>query len=105
MPLDNILEDAVQRAIRSGSAFVALGRGLNVQMKLVNACILQLSLSRRDTLPSDVEWGTICKYFPWEIKSKPSRLGNEMTVNLAIHPKYLPGLQIPLPLDPRDRLT
>jgi hypothetical protein len=105
MSLDTLLENCVIRSIKTGHSFLQLGRGLVVDMRLVNACILQLILSRRDQLPSPVEWGTICKYFPWPIDAKPQISDRSLTVNLTIHPKYIEPLQLTLPLDQPGRIS
>ena len=99
MSLDTILEKSVIKAVSDGFSSIQLAGGLSVQMRLVNACVLELTLIRAEKYPSLLEWHTVCKYFPWRLTSKPSQSGNTLTAWFPIHPKYISSLQDPLPLD------
>ena len=104
MSLDTILSDAVTRAITFKKSTHTLGRGLIVDLRLVDACTLELKLSRKDQLPALHEYQTVLKFFPWPVDAKPHADGFSLTAQFPIHPKYISPLQDPLPLDQTGRL-
>lgn len=94
MSLDNLLQEAVTAAIHLGAYRFPLHGGLIIELRTENDCILHLTISRANQLPSIAEWETVIKYWPWVITAKPQVNGNSFTASIVIHPKY-----IQLPLD------
>jgi len=101
--LDNLLEDLIIRSIHAGWATTTLKGGLIIYMTVQNGCVLTLTLRRVDNLPSDVEWHTIIKHFPWPTTAKPIPYGNNLVFTIVIHTKYLQKSP-PRPLPVQGRL-
>jgi hypothetical protein len=95
MSLDTLLSDAVSQAIHLSGSRIYLKGGLKIEMVVENSFILHLTLSRDNQVPSQTEWETVSKYFPWPITVKPMIIGYSMNATLTIHPKYF--IQPPLP--------
>lgn len=94
MSLDKVLEEEVFRSIHLGQSRIKLPGCLVVEMLVENSVFLHLTLWRDNKPPSQVEWNTICKYFPWPITVKPNIVGNSMMATFGVHPKYF--MQQPL---------
>ena len=89
MSLDTLLSDALTVACKTGHYTLTLRGGLFVGFSVQNGCVLQLTLSRNGTPPSQTEWETLLKYFPWPVTVKPQFIGGNLTASFAIHPKYI----------------
>jgi hypothetical protein len=96
MSLDTLLQDAVTQAIALGGYRVTLNGGLFVEIKLESDVLLRLTLSRAHQPPSQTEWETVLKYWPWVVTNKPQVNGNALTAVLVIHPKYFQQSLLPL---------